>query len=88
MAQENRSWGYDRIVWALKHLDYTISDQTGGNILKRHRILPAPEGKKTTTWKAFVRSAEDARGYRRPEEGGWLWSSNMRKPLCKPRSSA
>ena len=24
MAQENRSWGYDRIVGALKHLGYTI----------------------------------------------------------------
>ena len=59
MAQENRSWGYDRIVGALKHLGYTISDQTGGNILKRHRILPAPEGKKTTTWKAFVRTHMD-----------------------------
>ena len=36
MAQENRSWGYDRIAGALKHLGYTISDQTVGNILKRH----------------------------------------------------
>jgi putative transposase len=40
MAQENRSWGYDRIVGALKHLGYTISDQTVGNILKRHGIPP------------------------------------------------
>jgi len=29
MAQENRSWGYDRIVGALANLGYTISDQTG-----------------------------------------------------------
>ena len=55
MAQENRSWGYDRIVGALHHLGYTISDQTVGNILKRHGILPAPERKKTTTWKEFIR---------------------------------
>src|SRR5262245_10558479 len=27
MAQENRSWGYDRIAGALHHLGYTISDQ-------------------------------------------------------------
>jgi putative transposase len=33
MAQENRSWGYDRIAGALAHLGYTISDQTVGNIL-------------------------------------------------------
>src|SRR5215472_14201717 len=56
MAQENRSWGYDRIAGALKHLGYTISDQTVGNILKRHGILPAPERKKTTTWNEFIRT--------------------------------
>ena len=56
MAQENRSWGYDRIVGALAHLGYTLSDQTVGNILKRHGIPPAPERKKTTTWKEFIRT--------------------------------
>jgi putative transposase len=56
MAQKNRSWGYDRIVGALKHLGYTISDQTVGNILKRHGIPPAPEREKTTTWKEFIRT--------------------------------
>ena len=30
MAQENRAWGYDRIVGALANLGYTISDQTVG----------------------------------------------------------
>jgi transposase len=55
MARENRSWGYDRIQGALQHLGYTISDQTAGNILKRHGILPAPERKKTFTWQEFVR---------------------------------
>src|SRR5438094_6223210 len=59
MAQENRSWGYDRIAGALQHLGYTISDQTVGNILKRHGILPAPERKKTTTWKEFIRTHMD-----------------------------
>jgi transposase InsO family protein len=54
LAQENRSWGYDRIVGALQHLGYTISDQTVGNIFKRHGIPPAPERKKTTTWKDFI----------------------------------
>jgi hypothetical protein len=42
MARENRSWGYDRIVGALANLGDTISDQTVGNILKRHGIPPAP----------------------------------------------
>ena len=59
MAQENRSWGYDRIVGALANLGYTISDQTVGNILKRHGIPPAPERKTTTTWKEFIRTHMD-----------------------------
>src|SRR2546428_3259276 len=56
MARENRSWGYDRIVGALAHLGYTVSDQTRGNMLKRHGIPPAPERKTTTTWKEFIRT--------------------------------
>src|SRR6185295_20102052 len=55
MARENRSWGYDRIVGALTNLGYRISDQTVGNILKRHSIPPAPERKKTVTWRELVR---------------------------------
>jgi putative transposase len=59
LAQENRSWGYDRIVGALANLGDTISDQTVGNILKRHGIPPAPERKMTTTWKEFIRTHMD-----------------------------
>src|SRR5262245_29602862 len=59
MAQENRSWGYDRMAGALKHLGYSISAQTVGNILKRHSIPPAPERKKATTWKEFIRTHMD-----------------------------
>ena len=55
MARENRAWGYDRIVGALANLGYTMSDQTVGNILKRHSIPPAPARKKTTTWREFIR---------------------------------
>jgi transposase len=55
MARENRSWGYDRIAGALRHVGYTISDQTVGNILKHHGIPPAPERKKTITWREFIR---------------------------------
>jgi putative transposase len=59
MAQENRSWGYDRMVGALANLGYTLSDQTVGNILKRHGIAPAPERKTTTPWKEFIRTHLD-----------------------------
>ena len=59
MAKENRGWGYARLAGALAHLGYEISDQTVGNILKRHGIPTAPERRKTTTWKAFIRTHMD-----------------------------
>ena len=49
LAQENKSWGYDRIAGALANLGHEVSDQTVGNILRRHGIPPAPERKKATT---------------------------------------
>ena len=58
-ARENRGWGYDRIVGALANLGHQVSDQTVGNILRRHNIAPAPERSRTTTWKEFIRSHMD-----------------------------
>src|SRR5450759_310040 len=56
MAEENRSWGYDRIVGALANLGHEVSDQTVGNVLQRHGLPPAPERKHTTTWATFIRA--------------------------------
>jgi hypothetical protein len=42
-AGENSGWGYDRIVGALANLGYQVSDQTVGNILRRHGIAPVPQ---------------------------------------------
>ena len=42
MARENRDWGYDRIAGALANLGHEISDQTVGNVLRRHGLPPAP----------------------------------------------
>jgi transposase len=75
MARENRSWGYDRIQGASKHLGYTISDQTVGNILKRQGIPPAPERKGTVSWGEFVRSHWDvfvATGFFNSEVWSWF----------------
>jgi Homeodomain-like domain len=58
-ARENRSWGYDRIAGALANLGHIVSDQTVGNILRRHKIAPAPERSRTTTWAEFIRSHMD-----------------------------
>ena len=54
MAEENRTWGYDRIVGALANLSHDVSPNTVANILKRHGIEPAPERERKTTWKEFV----------------------------------
>ena len=59
MAKENVGWGYDRIVGALANLGYSLSDETVGNILRRNGIPPAPERKRTTTWKEFIRAHMD-----------------------------
>jgi len=59
MAKENPSWGYDRIVGALANLGHRLSDQTVGNILRRHGLSPAPKRKQTVSWKDFIRTHRD-----------------------------
>jgi hypothetical protein len=49
LARENSGWGYDRIVGALANLGYQVSDQTVGNILRRHGTAPVPERSKNGT---------------------------------------
>jgi len=61
-ARENPSWGYDRIQGALRNLGREVSDQTVGNILKKHGIEPAPQRKRKTTWKTFIKSHWDVLG--------------------------
>jgi transposase InsO family protein len=56
MARENPGWRYDRIVGALANLGHELSDQTVGNILKRHGVPTAPERKRTTSWADFIRA--------------------------------
>jgi putative transposase len=59
MARENPSWGYDRIVGALANLGHRLSDQTVGNVLRRHGISPAPKRKQAISWKNFIREHRD-----------------------------
>src|SRR5215469_1402802 len=56
MAKENSGWGYDRIVGALANLGYEVSDETVGNVLKRHGIAAAPKRSQNTTWKEFIQT--------------------------------
>ena len=55
LARDNSGWGYDRIAGALSNLGHRVTDQTVGNILRRHGIPPAPKRIQTTTWKDFIR---------------------------------
>jgi putative transposase len=59
LARENPSWGYDRIQGALANLGHSISDSTVGNILKAHGIEPAPDRKRQTSWRTFLRAHWD-----------------------------
>jgi putative transposase len=54
MARENSGWGYDRIAGALANLGHHLSDQTVGNILRRHGLAPAPKRSQITSWKDFL----------------------------------
>jgi hypothetical protein len=58
-AKENPSWGCDRIQGALANLHQEISDTTVANILKAHGIEPAPERKRKTSWKTFLKAHGD-----------------------------
>lgn len=55
-ARENRSWGYRRIVGAMRNLGHEVSHQTVANLLKRYDIPPAPERGRTMSWREFIRS--------------------------------
>ena len=59
MARENVSWGYDRIQGALANLGHIIAPNTVKNILIRHGIEPAPQRKKRTPWKTFLKAHWD-----------------------------
>jgi putative transposase len=56
LACENSGWDYDRVAGPMHNLGRVVSDQTVGNILRRHGISPAPKRSQTTTWKQFIAS--------------------------------
>ena len=62
MAEENPTWGYDRIQGALKNLGLVISDQTVGNILKSRGVDPAPKRRARSSWKTFLNAHWDVFG--------------------------
>lgn len=59
LAQENPTWGYDRIAGAVANLGHRVSDTTVGNVLRAHGLEPTPQRKRSTTWKAFLQAHWD-----------------------------
>ena len=56
MAEENPTWGYRRIQGALANLGHVIDKITVRNILRRHRLEPAPQRRKGgMSWSQFLK---------------------------------
>ena len=53
MAQENRRWGYGKIEGELLKLGFTVSESTVRDVLKRHRIAPAPM-RGSSSWRHLI----------------------------------
>jgi transposase len=57
MATENPGWGYTKLRDALRPgLKIEVGRTTVANILAEEGLEPAPERKKTRTWKAFLKA--------------------------------
>jgi len=54
MAEENPTWGYTRILGALKNVGHRVSRSTIARILKSHGMPPVPE--RRTSWQTFLRA--------------------------------
>jgi transposase len=72
MAEDNPTWGYTRIVGALKNVGHRVSRSTIARMLKAHGIPPVPE--RPTSWRTFLRAQSQARTSLRPKSGpGGAW---------------
>jgi transposase InsO family protein len=55
MAREN-TWGYTRLMGALKNLGYEVGRNTIKRILKEHGIDPSPERGRRMSWATFIKA--------------------------------
>ena len=54
MAEENPTWGYTRIVGALKNVGHRVSRASIARMLKAQGIPPVPQ--RPTSWQTFLRA--------------------------------
>ena len=60
LARQNAGWGYSRIHGELLKLGYQLGRSTVRDVLKRHRVPPAPSRRRqASTWRAFLRRHRD-----------------------------
>ena len=56
MATGNPSWGYTRILGALRNIGFKVGRGTVANVLRENGIDPAPLRGKRTQWSTFLKS--------------------------------
>jgi len=76
MAEENPTWGYTRILGALKNVGHRVGRSTIARILKAHGIPPVPE--RPTSWQTFLQA------HRVPAED---WAFDSRETTASPVTS-
>jgi putative transposase len=59
LARENPRWGHRRIQGELGKLGHTVSASAVRAALRRHRVPPAPQRRRATSWRAFINRHKD-----------------------------
>ena len=59
LARENPRWGHRRIQGELRKLGHAVSASAVRAALRRHRVPPAPERGRATTWRDFIKHHRD-----------------------------
>src|SRR3954447_16880291 len=59
LAREHPRWGHRRIQGELAKLGHAVSASAVRAALQRHRVPPAPQRRRTTSWRDFVRAHKD-----------------------------